>query len=273
MTQILTSADALVRLVPDGAKIAVFKDSGIPMEIARALVRRDARGLHLVTVPTSGEFADMLIGAGCVSVIETAGVSLGEFGPAHAFVRAVKAGAIEIRDSTCPAVYTGLQAAEKGIPFMPIRGLIGSDLLGVRPDYKVIGNPFADDDPIVAIPAIRPDVAVMHVPLADRFGNLWISRAHELKILAHASVLTLATAEEIVDDNLALDETRAPALIPGHSVAALAPAPNGAWPMDLPGRYAADTGHRRAYADRTRTPEGMATYLREVVFGETVAAE
>jgi len=271
-TRLLASADELAGLVPDGARVAVFKDNGIPMEIARALVRRGARDLHLVTVPTSGMFADLLIGAGCVAAIETAGVSLGEFGPAHNFVRAVKSGAVAIRDSTCPAVYAGLQASEKGIPFMPLRGLIGSDLLESRPDYAVIDNPFGTDDPVVAIPAIRPDIAVVHVPLADRFGNLWIGRAAELKILAHASALTLATAEEIVDENILEDERLAAACLPRHYVRALAPAPNGAWPMDMPGRYAADAEHLKAYASLSRTAEGMAGYLRDIA-GAPEAAE
>lgn len=272
-TQVLSSADELVAQVPDGASIAVFKDSGVPMEIARALVRRGVRDLHLVTVPTSGLLADLLIGAGCVSIVETAGVSLGEFGPAHNFARAVRSGAVEIRDSTCPAIYAGLQASEKGIPFMPLRGLIGSDLLAARPDYAVIDNPFGDDDPVVAIPAIRPDFALIHVPLADRFGNLWIGRAAELKILAHAAGRTLATAEEIVDGNILDDARLAAACLPRHYVTGLAPAANGAWPMDVPGIYEVDTDHLKAYARQSRDADGLSAYLRDVVHRTPEAAE
>ncbi|MEJ8572453.1 CoA transferase subunit A [Microbaculum marinum] len=272
-TRILASADELAREVPDGATIVVFKDSGVPMETARALIRRGAKDLHLVTVPTSGLFADLLIAAGCVATIETAGVSLGEFGPAHNFARAVKTGTVTIRDSTCPAVYAGLQAAHKGIPFMPLRGLIGSDLMRVRDDYRVIDNPYGENDPIVAIPAIRPDIALVHVPLADRFGNLWIGRAAELRILAQASARTLASAEEIVEDNILEDERLAAACLPRHYVSALAQAPRGAWPMDMPGRYGVDSGHMRGYAEQTREAAGTAAYVRALVEAAPAAAE
>ena len=85
-----------------------------------------------------------------------------------------------MKDATCPALHAAFQAAEKGVPFMPLRGLIGSDLLAHRPDWKVIDNPFDDDDPIVLLPALKPDVALFHAPIADRDGNVWIGRDREL---------------------------------------------------------------------------------------------
>src|SRR5262249_5632019 len=100
--------------------------------------------------------ADLLIGAGCVETIETSAVSLGEFGPAPRFTAAVTSGAIRVKDATCPALHAAFQAAEKGVPFVPLRGLIGSDLLAQRGDWKVIDNPFGNDDPIVLLPAINP---------------------------------------------------------------------------------------------------------------------
>ena len=88
--------------------------------------------------------ADLLIGAGCVETLETSAVSLGEFGPAPRFTAAILAGTIRMRDATCPALHAQFQAAEKGVPFMPLRGLIGSDVLAHRPDWKIIDNPFGD---------------------------------------------------------------------------------------------------------------------------------
>ena len=131
---LLANVDQLAAEVPDGAKIAVFKAEGgcAAMAATCALIRRGVRDLHLVTVPTSGLQADMLIGAGCVATVETSGVTLSEYGQAPCFGRAVKAGTIRVIDSTCPAVYAGLQAGEKGIPFMPLRGLIGSDIVNHR---------------------------------------------------------------------------------------------------------------------------------------------
>ena len=98
-------------------------------------------------------------------------------------------------DSTCPAVYAALQAGQKGLPFIPLRGLLGTDLLARRDDWKVIDNPFAPGDPIVVLKAIRPDFALFHASLADRFGNVFIGRERELLIMAHAAHRTLVTVE------------------------------------------------------------------------------
>ncbi|MBT6284157.1 MAG: CoA synthetase, partial [Rhodospirillaceae bacterium] len=139
------SVDEIASRIPDGALIGVPKeDGGVAMEVTRALVRRNARNLRLLTVPVSSMQADMLIGAGCLSEIETSGVSMGEFGYAPSFRRAVQDGTIVIRDATCPALYAELQASEKGSPFQPLRGIIGSDVLANRADWKVIDNPFAE---------------------------------------------------------------------------------------------------------------------------------
>src|SRR5271166_6595256 len=131
--------------ISDGCVLAVPRESsGVPMAATRALIRRGVRRLHLVTLPTSTLQADLLIGSGCVETLETSAVSLGEFGPAPRFTAAILAGTIRMRDATCPALHAQFQAAEKGVPFMPLRGLIGSDLMTYRPDWKVIDNPFGN---------------------------------------------------------------------------------------------------------------------------------
>ena len=133
----IVSLDALAAQVPDGALLAVPPDySGVAMEATRALIRRGVKRLHLVAVPTSGLQAELLIGAGCVETIEAAAVTLGEAGPAPRFSAAVKSGAVRIRDATCPAIHAAFQAAEKGIPFMPLRGIIGTDILRHRTDWR-----------------------------------------------------------------------------------------------------------------------------------------
>lgn len=263
----LATVEALVADIADGAVIAAMKDtSGAPMALARALIRRGVRDLHLVNMPTGGLFADVLIGAGCVATCEGGGVSLGEYGPAPCFVRAVKSGAVRPLDTTCPAVYAALQAGEKGIPFMPLRGLIGSDILTYRSDYKVIDNPVTApganaSDPVVLIPAIRPDVALIHAPLADREGNLWVGRDHELRILAHAAKRTVATVEQVVDGNLNADPLRAAGLIASLYIDAIALAPRGALPRGMPGLYDEDAEGMAAYTRAAETPEGFRAWL------------
>src|SRR5690606_7224152 len=153
--------DALAARIPDGCLLAIPKDeSGVAMEATRALIRRGVRNLRVLCVPTSGLQADMLIGAGCVASIECGAVTLDEFGPAPRFREAVEQGTVGIVDSTCPAIYAALQAAEKGSPFAAMRGVIGSDVARNRDDWKIIDNPFdSAPDPVLLVPAIRPDIA------------------------------------------------------------------------------------------------------------------
>jgi len=254
----VASVEALAEQVRDGSRLAVPVDyGGVPMALTRAIVARGARDLDLVCVPISGIQADMLIAAGCVRSIETSAVTLGEFGAAPAFTRAVREGRIALKDATCPAIYTGLQAAEKGIPFMAIRGILESDILASRPDWKVIDNPFAAEgegpDPIVLIPAIQPDIAVFHAPLADREGNVWIGRRRELMTMAHAARRTLVTVERIVDGSLFDSEEQAAGVISTLYVDAVAEARHGAWPLNLWDRYPIDEGAMHAYIDCART--------------------
>ncbi len=269
----LVSVPELVARIPDGAKLVVAKDeSGVAMAATRELVRRRVRNLHLVTVPVSGLQADVLIGAGCVATVESSGVTLSEFGTGPCFMRAIKAGTIQMKDATCPAIYAGLQAAQKGIPFMPLRGIIGSDLLTHREDWRIIDNPFAPDenaaDKIVAIMAIQPDVALFHAPMADRFGNVFIGRQRELMLLAHASRTSLVTVEQVVEGNLLEDDARSGATIPALYIEAIAHAPQGMWPLGYGDAYPIDTAWMRSYAQMARTPAGFDAVLAQWLAGE-----
>ncbi|MGE3868730.1 MAG: CoA transferase subunit A [Pseudorhodoplanes sp.] len=258
--------------ITDGCTLAVPREvSGVAMQATRALIRRGAKHLDLVALPTSSLQADLLIGAGCLASLETSAVSLGEFGPAPRFTAAMTAGTLRMRDATCPALHAAFQAAEKGIPFMPLRGLIGSDLVRHRPDWKVIDNPFGENDPLVLLPAIRPDVALFHAPLADKAGNVWIGRQRELATLAHAAAQTVVTVEALHEGDLLADPLLATGTLPGFYVTAVAIAERGAWPLPLPDRYGVDAAHLVEYARRAATPEGFARYLDEYVHGQRAA--
>ena len=269
-----TDVDGLAARVADGVKLGIPADaSGVSMAAVRALVRRGVRGLSLVNLPTGGIATDLLIGAGCVAEIETSGVSLGEFGPAHRFGHAVRTGALRIKDATCPAVHAGLLAAELGSPFIPLRGILGSDLLRHRADWTVIDNPFGDNDPIVLLKAITPDLALFHAGLADRDGNVWIGRRNELKLLAHASRGTLATVEAMHDGNLLADDRYAAGTIPAIYVAGIALAPGAAAPCAFwHGDRPVDAAEMRRYAELSRTAEGFQRYLEEDVLKPRRAA-
>lgn len=267
------TVDTLAASVPDGALVALPPDNSLPsVALARALIRRGARGLRLLGVPVSGFATDLLVGAGCVAEIETSAVSLGEAGFAPRFTQALKAGTIVVRDATCPAIHTMLQAAEKGVPFMPLRGIIGSDILAHRPDWMVIDNPFAGGgDPIVLLPARQPDVALIHGVMADEAGNVWTGRRRELSTVAHASKRVLATVERMVPGDMLEDERLAPGCISGTYIEAVAVAERGAWPVALLDEYGFDAGHVAEYARLAKTDSGFRDYLDRYVFNTSVA--
>ncbi|MBI5716215.1 MAG: CoA synthetase [Burkholderiales bacterium] len=272
------TVEALAALVPDGARVTVNKgdEADVPMALAFALVRRGVRGLHVVTLPTcaypaSGMMVDVLIGAGCVASVETSGISLHELGAAPRFVQAVRSGALKVLDSTCPAVYAALQAGAKGQPFAPLRGLIGTDLLRHRSDWRVIDNPFADGhqhgraenaarDPVVLVPALNADVALFHAPRADAEGNVWVGRDRDRVLAAHAAGTTLVTVEEVVAGSFFDVEATSAGVIAAPCISAIAVVPGGCWPMDVRGGI--DLDAVRAYQQAARSDEGFAAWLQ-----------
>ena len=210
-------------------------------------------------------------GAGAVATLETSAVSLGEFGPAPRFTAAILSGSIRMMDATCPALHAQFQAAEKGVPFMPLRGLVGSDVLAHRPDWKVVDNPFGNNDPIVLLPALKPDLALLHAPMADRAGNVFVGIQREFFSMAHAAKKTVVTVEKIHDGNLLSDPLLAAGTLPGFYVEAVAVEPRGAWPLPLPDYYGVDAAHLAEYALLATTPEGFADYLQRYVYERRAA--
>jgi glutaconate CoA-transferase subunit A len=266
----ITTLEDLVSRIPDGCLLAVPKDeSGVAMAATRALVRRGVRDLHLLCVPTSGLQADLLIGAGCVTTIECGAVTMDEFGLAPRFRDAVEQGKVRIVDSTCPAIYAALQASEKGSPFTSLRGILGSDVVAHRGDWRVIDNPFSDTaDPVLLIPAIKPDIALFHARLCDTGGNVWVGNKRELVIMAHAATTSLVTVEETFDGDLVADERYAAGTIAAIYIDAVAQAAKGSWPLGLAGRYGHDAEHLKHYAATARTDAGFERYLEKFVLSE-----
>ncbi len=262
--------DGLSGRIADGALVALAPEySWVPMALVRALIRRKAKNLNLLCVPIGGLAADLLIGAGAIGTLEAAAISLGEIGPAPRFVAAVEEATIAMRDTTCPAIHTALQASEKGVPFMPLSGLIGSDITAHRDDWKMVDDPLGQGGgPVVLLPAIKPDVTIFHSPRADKDGNVWIGRRRELVTMAHASLATLVTVEAIEDRDFMADEAIAAGTLPGMYVTAIAEVAGGAKPLGLTDCYDRDLDHIRAYAEAAKTEDGFQAYLEEYVLDE-----
>jgi glutaconate CoA-transferase, subunit A len=271
--EVLVDLERLVEQLSDGASVAIpSENAGVSMAATRALVRRGVRGLHIVCVPIGGLQPDILIGAGMVASIETSAVTLGEFGVAPRFAAAVRAGRVRVLDATCPAIHAALQAGAKAIPFIPLRGILGTDLLAHRPDWKVIDNPFQAGDPIVLLPALRPDFALFHAPLADRSGNVFIGRWRELLTMAHAAHRTLVTVERIVETELMEDPMRAAGVVPAIYVDSIAVAPGGARPLRFGDDYPLDEAALTRYAVAARTDAGFAEWLSEWLARDSMPA-
>ncbi len=147
------------------------------------------------------------------------------------------------------------------MPFMPVRGFLGTDYLRVRPDFRVIENPYNPGEPVVVVPAIRPDIALIHGFRADRAGKVLSDPTQDAGLMARASRFTVVTVEEV--DDRPID--RGPGFIPAIYIGAVAVIPGGARPGACPGYYDRDEAEIKAYCELARTEAGFAGYLDRYV--------
>jgi glutaconate CoA-transferase, subunit A len=259
-------ADAAA-LVGDGALVALGGglSARLPMALVRELVRQRRTGLHLVGSAHSID-VDMLVGAGAVRRCEESYVGFEQdLGLAPAYRRAAEEGTIEVAESCCATILAQLRAAEMGVPFLPVRGVRGSDIVSLHPEYAEITCPFTGER-LVAVPPLRPDVALLHAPSGDRYGNLHLEQPYVLdERFASASRMVVATVDELVSTE---QVTAAGVTIPGHLVAAVAHVPFGAHPSSCYPRYAYDRAHLREYVAAAQAgPLDLEKYLATYVSG------
>ena len=259
----------IAKEVKDDCLLGIPADySGVPMSVTIEIIKNNTKGLRLYCLPLTTIQGDMLIGAGCVSEIETAAVTLGEYGQAPRFQDAIENSKIKIKDSTCPALHAQLQATEKSVPFMPLRGILGSDLYKNRNDWSVINNPMSsitNDEKIVILPAVQLDILIFHASKADINGNVQIGRRRELATLAHASKKVYVTVEEIVDEDFFDCELKAAATLPSLYVDGISLARNGAWPCGLTDCYEIDGNEMSKYAKSAKYQETFDEYIRNFI--------
>ena len=258
----IVDLSAAAAAIPDGATVGVGRLA--PMALARELLRREARDLHLVSAPTGGLAEEILIAGGAVRSLETSGVDLAEHGMAPAFTRAAQDGSVTIIDSSCPVMLMALQAGASGVSFTPVPGVIGSDLLPTRSDWKLVEDPFGDGNKVVLVPALAPDYAIVHGLRADPGGNLVTTIEFDDRLLIQAGRFVVATVEEISADatrSLGPDEQ----LIPGAYIDLLAVAPGGSLPIGCYGHWEDDAAAIRAYVDAAREPQALKAHLARLL--------
>jgi glutaconate CoA-transferase subunit A len=257
--------EAIQRFVPDGAAVAMGMalESLIPFAAGHALIRQRRRDLELIG-PISDMLFDQLIGAGCVRRVTAAWVGNVSAGLGHNYRRAVEEGVprpLELEEHSNFSVGLGLQAAALGVPYLPTRTLLGSDLARDNPRIT------RAEDGLHHIVAIEPDVAILHVQRADAeghahcWGNLGLVR--EAGLAARAVILV---TEELASSEVLLSDPNR-ILLPPHRVVAVVHEPGGAHPSPVQGFYARDHAAFGEYHAATRAREGFLRWLDEWVFG------
>lgn len=262
-----TNLPDAARLVADDALVALGGglSSRLPMALVRELVRQGRTGLHLVG-SAHGIDVDLLIAAAAVAVVEESYVGFEQdLGLAPAYRQAAQDGTVEVRESCCATILTQLRAAEQGVPFLPVRGIRGSDIRRLHPEYADVTCPFTGET-LVAVPPLQPDVALVHASVGDRRGNLHLEQPYVLdERFAAASRLLVATVDRLVPT----DEVAAAGItIPGHHVTAITEVPFGAHPSASYPGYAYDRRHLLEYIDAARRgAPGLEDYLHRYVLG------
>src|SRR5215475_408861 len=243
--------EAVARFVPDGASVCMGTalEALIPFAAGHEIIRQRRRALTLVG-PISDMLFDQLVAAGCVGRIQAAWVGNVSGGLGHNYRRAVERGIphrIEVEDHSNLTIAAALQAGAMGAPYVPTRSLLGTGLLQSNPTFKEARDPFSGD-PIVLVPALMPDVAILHVQRADTEGH------------AHCWGTLGVTRERLLSDPGLI-------LVPTLKVAAVVHEPFGAYPSPVQGCYRRAHEFYHRYHEESRTEDGMRAWLDRWVYG------
>ncbi len=258
-----TSLREAAALVQDGDVLAL---GGMtlyrrPMAFVRALLQRDPppRDLTLLCF-TAGMESDLLVGAGLVRRVRSCYFGLEAFGLAPMFTQKATAGEVEVVEETEASLAFGLRATLARVSFMPGQGWIGTDMLRVRPDVRLIDDPYGDGQ-YVAFPAIECDVAVIHALRCDYYGNAEIGANQALDCeLGLAARRVIVTSEEVVE------RVKGPIGVTSLRVDAVVHAPRGAWPTSCHPLYPVDGIEIVRYTEHC--PDHFQTYLDSFVAQE-----
>lgn len=257
---LLSLAEAAGR-VPSGCTLGLGGSTLYrrPVAFVRALVQRflatgEPHDLTLLAF-TAGLESDWLVGAGMVSRVRSCYFGLEIFGLAPMFTEAAKCGTIEIIEETEASLAFGLRAQMAGVGFMPGQGWLGTDLPRLRPDVRTVIDPYSGEE-LIAFPAIRPDVAVIHALQADAAGNAVIGPQKGIdEELALTAGDVIVTTESLVPDLAKTD-------LIGPLVHALAVIPGGAWPTSCHPLYPLDGEALLTYTEQVSNFESFQAYVK-----------
>ncbi|WP_280486943.1 CoA transferase subunit A [Nocardia farcinica] len=265
MAEIAPLADAIAELVHDGDTVALEGFTHlIPMAAGREIIRQRRRDLTLVRM-TPDLVYDQLIGAGCARKLVFSWGGNPGVGSLHRFRDAVQNGwpvPLEIEEHSHAGMANRYVAGASGLPFAVLRGYVGTDLPEVTDTIKPITCPFTGER-LTAVPALNPDVTIVHAQRADRHGNvqLWglLGVQKEAVLAARRS---LVTVEEIVDE---LTPVPGAIVLPAWAVTAVAEVPDGAHPSYAQGYSERDNAYYAAWDAIARDRDGFTRWLDEQV--------
>lgn len=269
--KLLSMEEAIARYVPDGASVALglALEPLIPFAAGHEIIRQRRRDLTLVG-PISDILFDQLIGAGCVSRVIAAWIGNVSEGLGYNYRRATERGQphpLAVENHSNYSVSLALLAGALGVPYIPMRSLLGSDVARDHPTIRPQPSPL-DGTPTLLVPALHPDVAIVHVQRADAEGraHVWggLGISEEAALAAHGVIYT---AEEIVPPEVILSDPNR-VLAPAMKTLAVVHVPGGAHPSPVQGYYNRDHTAFAEYHERSRSPEGSDSWLREWVYDQ-----
>jgi glutaconate CoA-transferase, subunit A len=267
-SKLMTMRDAIARHVPSGSMVLLGAqlEQMIPFAAGHELIRQGRRDLTVVG-PISDILFDQMIGAGCVSRVMAAWVGNVSAGVGYCLRRAAEHAVprkIEVVDYSNFTMALALHAAALGMPFLPTYATLGSDLLKKNGNLREFSSPVSEEK-LVAVRALRPDVAILHVQRADAQGNshIWGSLGVAVDG-ARAARKIIIVAEEIVESSvISSDPNRT--LVPGFLVGAVVHEPGGAHPSPVQGYYGRDHAFFAQYHEQTRRVEDFEDWLAQWV--------
>jgi glutaconate CoA-transferase, subunit A len=267
MDKIRSLHDAIAQEVEDGMSIAMGcgLESLIPFAASYEIIRQEKNNLTLIA-PISDMQFDQLIGAGCAKKIIASWVGNVAAGLGHNYRRAAEAGIprpIEIEEHSNFTIGLGLQAAATGLSFLPTKTVRGSDFRSGS-QFASVRCPFTNEE-LLAVRAIKPDVAILHVQRADREGNAhaW-GNFGVMREAAFAAKRVILTCEEIVDHDVILSDPNRN-VIPGFVVTSVVHEPFGSHPSPTQGYTRRDDNFYFEYHKETRSREGFEQWLQKWV--------
>ncbi|MGC1203172.1 MAG: CoA-transferase [Candidatus Acidiferrales bacterium] len=275
-SKLMSMRDAIAQHVPSGSMVLLGAqmEQMIPFAAGHELIRQGRRDLTLVG-PISDILFDQMIGAGCASRVMAAWVGNVSAGVGYCFRRAAEQSVprrIETVDYSNFTMALALHAAALGAPFMPTYSTLGSDLLKKNGNLREFPSPVGEEK-LIAVRALRPDVAIIHVQRADAQGNAHIWGSLGVAVDgARAARSVIVVAEEIVDPRvIASDPNRT--LVPGFLVSAVVHEPWGAHPSPVQGYYGRDHAFFSEYHDQSRRVEDYDAWLTRWVIRPATRAE